>query len=448
MTLRKEAAQYFKEEPGFHRLLSLLIKRYYSLGRIGGSVRLERMTEREKNELSRFFNKNYRRQDQVSITMEQFEKALQATRFAEVDLYELLTEYNGAPLRTKAEVKASQQEQRARFFTGLFRAWKHPQAARLLEAILQKQEGTRRLHRCYDDNPTELRANLKTAMRALQQLPLAKPMRLPLFAASVTGNPHAFDKKFSSGKIFLDLLHLLADGKGGKNDSEALTELLFSFGLLRDDLLNNVSCTGLMAFHRESGQPILSWQAAFHEKRVQILPLRDLVQPLSIRPASTANLVFVVENSGVFSALLDEFADAPHDPPMVCVNGQCKLASLLLIDALAQSGATVYYSGDFDPEGLSIADRLVQRHPQHVVLWRMGREEYQRCRSDKTVDSRRLKQLERLQSPSLAEAKAALAQSKRAGYQEQLLPLLKRDILQHFYDHQRSQGEDKYANLG
>src|SRR5690625_5522313 len=62
---------------------------------------------------------------------------------------------------------------------------------------------------------------------------------------------------------------------------------------------------------------------------------------------------------------------------MICTNGQFTLAALVLLDLLVEEDCQLYYAGDFDPEGLGMAQRLLNRYPEHVELWRMDPDAYQ-----------------------------------------------------------------------
>ena len=44
----------------------------------------------------------------------------------------------------------------------------------------------------------------------------------------------------------------------------------------------------------------------------------------------------------------------------MCMNGQPRRASILLLDLAAQAGIRICYAGDFDPEGLLIAQKVIQ----------------------------------------------------------------------------------------
>ncbi len=63
--------------------------------------------------------------------------------------------------------------------------------------------------------------------------------------------------------------------------------------------------------------------------------------------------------------------------PMICTSGQLREASWQLLDLLAASGCSLYYAGDFDPEGLAIADRLWQTYGDRFHLWHMTLQDYQ-----------------------------------------------------------------------
>ena len=43
----------------------------------------------------------------------------------------------------------------------------------------------------------------------------------------------------------------------------------------------------------------------------------------------------------------------------MCMNGQPRLASILLLDLAAEARIRISYAGDFDPEGLLIAKKVI-----------------------------------------------------------------------------------------
>lgn len=138
--------------------------------------------------------------------------------------------------------------------------------------------------------------------------------------------------------------------------------------------------------------------------------------------------VYVVENQIVFSALSSTAAQ--HKLSLLCTSGQMKSAGIKLIDMLVRSGCEIFYAGDFDPEGLQIADKLLRRYDnKNVHTWRMSREDYASISKAEDISESRLKKLRTICSNELREIADELEASGKAAYQELLLPAMKNDML-------------------
>ncbi|HZK24779.1 MAG TPA: TIGR02679 family protein [Oscillospiraceae bacterium] len=426
-----EAAAFFQTEKGFARLLRGFIRTYRRLGRIGGTVKLVRMTKEEKEALSGFMGKDYSRQNSATISLTDFQIALDKTKFAGLQLKDLLQAYIGEILLTRSEEQELYRQRKEHFFLELQQAYPDELQQLILEHILNKGTGTRGLHQLYDTRPTLLKKRLNCVLSAVKMLPTTYE-RLPGFASRVTKDPHGLDLNTETGRLFVLALQIIRAHQDASYrlistpSAEEITEILGEFKIIRDDLLNFVSCTGLLGL-KEDGQLITMWQAALQDKAVINLPLRELVKIAAFIPAHQLKTVFIVENSGVFSELLDHLQDKAA-PPLICTHGQFRLAALLLIDKLVQSGAVLYYSGDFDPEGLQMAERLLKRHPHHVKLWHYTVENYEACLSQVSLSQARLNKLKNIASSSLTAVKDSILSLQKAGYQEQLVPLLVADI--------------------
>ena len=109
------------------------------------------------------------------------------------------------------------------------------------------------------------------------------------------------------------------------------------------------------------------------------------------------------------------------------------MATLVLLDLVVKTGAVLYYSGDFDPEGLLIADRLKSRFGERLRLWRYLPEDYAKTVSDRRLSADRLKQLDRLENETLREVGRELVKRGFAGYQESLIDDLWEDIYLNLY---------------
>ena len=68
-------------------------------------------------------------------------------------------------------------------------------------------------------------------------------------------------------------------------------------------------------------------------------------------------------------------------------------AGNLLIDMLCNSECEIYYSGDIDPEGIEIADKLLKRGNGRIAPWCFFLEDYKNSISNKIISEQSLKKL-------------------------------------------------------
>src|SRR5690606_27551254 len=85
--------------------------------------------------------------------------------------------------------------------------------------------------------------------------------------------------------------------------TELISDLLWQYHLLRDDIQNFVTQANLLAYDRNRLLPV--WKAAADERSVLNVPMRELIKADKVIASEGSSKVFIVENSGVFSALLD-----------------------------------------------------------------------------------------------------------------------------------------------
>lgn len=453
--LLAEAVAYFRQQ-GFTRLLDSMLRKYQSLGRWAGSVKLVNIAPEEQEALSTFFRRDLRRKNSTTILLEDFAESLAQTKFAGIQVVAILEGLTGDVVLTRTQELEARDRRRTEYFAKLRSLFPHSFCQQWLTAIEKSSEGTRSVQIAYEKDSAQLFQQMNLVLAALAELDDIRGKgksidyfeRLPVFALRITKNPHGFDLDSEAGKLLINALSILRDLNGdsivitGKNaadkngraavlsGSEALNELFYDYGLLRDDLWNFVTCSGLVAKNKE-GKELSVWVAASQHNSVLNVPLREVVKVQEIYPASReqGNIVYVVENPAVFSALLDEAErnDRAY-PPLLCTHGQFKLSALLLMDKLVASGAVIYYSGDFDPEGVLMAESLLNRYPGSVTPWHYSKETYLFSRPEKELSVMRLKKLEGVQSPELFSVKTEILKSSKAGYQEGIIPLLWRDI--------------------
>ena len=484
--LRAECLRYFRERPVFGKLLRGFREKYLSYGRFAGTVTVKNLKESEREDLEGFLLRNYHGKKSASVSAERFEKALSGSRFAGISGKDVLELYFREPVEGKKEQRQREDRQWETLLDRM-REGAGPLAARWIDEIRGMHGG--RMHgggmesgkeaadsprdpesgaerasgsflpylkkrdREVGGNLTEAERLLMLGRRILDNLPAGKAAEktgeyLAVFAAEVTGNPHAFDAGTKDGKYLEMLVEWYGrqaeseDGADGENSGKRgaagrgksgenrenrensvdrgfpafrKQRLYLKTGILRDDVSNYTLAAGVRAMDR-SGK--------FHAGMEGFLEEGEPVQiPLSViagwKSASCpGNRMYIVENPSVYAVLCGKW---DRKCGLMCMNGQPRFSSLLLLDLLAQSGTEVWYAGDIDPEGLLIAQRLKRYYPGEFHCWHMSTDDYEMCMSAEEISQRRQKMLEKVEDPELKETAEAVQRSGKSGYQENML---------------------------
>lgn len=418
MTVMQEALSYLRTHPALSAAFDVFCQKYRSLGHFGGQVMLpEAMKEADRREIAAFLREDVRLPRR--LTWRQCERAWEKTRFAAIPLDAVLEARAGGKIRTRKEEREARERAQDAVLDGLVREFPAGAARRWLNMLGDTLPEHRLTHREY----TQDRGLLRTVALALNALPQGRYERIPFFANRVTGNPHAFDEQETAGRVFLQALSWLAG-----NDARTVEEkndLLYGNHLVREDIQNFATVYGITA-------PELPYLRLAAESHSPInLPLREIVRAEKFFPMEDKGKpfrVYIVENSGVFSTLLDALQKRGITVPFLCLQGQLKLASWAVLDRLAAAGGAFYYSGDFDPEGLGMADRVLQRCPS-AHAWHYGAEEY-RPEGGAVLPESRLAKLDGIQSAQLLPAAGRLMERKQAYYQESFVQDLLHDMIQ------------------
>ncbi|MGC4755642.1 TIGR02679 family protein [Micromonospora trifolii] len=209
---------------------------------------------------------------------------------------------------------------------------------------------------------------LADALTVLDALP-ADGISVTRLAANILGSAHALDK----GPLANLVLRALSLQYGQDPIASAYTRTLWRLaGLRPDDLSSRVLLAGFKATGTTSFETVLRAHARCGEPAVITLRQVDNFiseQPAPLLPPETR--VWVCENVAVVAEATN--ALGRDCPPLICVEGWPSHAATLLLQHLLNHGADIAYHGDFDWEGLAIADQVMQMgvHP-----WRMDRDSY------------------------------------------------------------------------
>lgn len=426
----RECAAYFRSRKAYERCMKELLKKWKSYGKTVGRITLKQTTEEERRAIGGIVGRAFY-EETIHFSFSEFEKGLQKTRFAPVNMEKMLEAYAGKSLKTNRELQEEDQFRREKFLkTNQFyfreKAGADSLAFQWIEELLSsKKYGYSLLMREYGKDALQAEEIFRHTGRALIKLEemetSGEELPLAVFAAELSDNPHYFDRGTAAGLL---LVHAICfrEKRGLPENTHEWRELLEDVGIVPDNISSQVHVCGLRLKKGESWHPAYE---AFYENGepcvVTMENLKDITEAKAID-----NQVYVVENEMVFSYLTS--SEKKKACTILCTSGQLRSAAVKLLDFLVKSGASVYYSGDTDPDGLGIADRLWQKFQASVHIWRMGPEDYQKSLSGEAVGRFGLAKLEQLKHPVLRETAEYIRREKKAGYQENLLEELAKDI--------------------
>lgn len=424
----KEMAEYFKANTSYNRLLNGIKNKYVSLGEIKGNVIINNPDKLEKQVLSGLMKKDYSKNKSININLRILQERIDNSRFFGACLKEIIEEYFNEEILTKKETKQDYEEGIEHFFNEILNINKDTEIYEYLKEIIEnKNDIYYNLKKHYNKNKNELKKAIIAVCNGINNLPNEK-VRIPVFASKITGNPHSFDKSTLCGKIFIMLLcHINKTQK--LHDTEGLAELYYNNNLLIDDVSNMVLCKNVIGYRKreeyeENGQ---NQKYTVNEQHKGLMGFFEYNEPIYLNLYNLSNIsyfdeyhkyneVVVMENPAVFMEVSERCNK--KDFPIVCTYGQVKLAGIVLLDMFVEQRYTIHYSGDIDPEGIQIADKLKQRYGEKLKFIGYNKETYYSNISEVKLPESRLKKLENIKSSELQVVCNELKETKKASYEE------------------------------
>lgn len=416
----EEAISYFKKHTVYGKLFAVMRQKYAIKGELCGAFSLNGLTAEERNVLSGFVGMDLGKDETVKISYKTLEKALEKSRFHMLTWEVILVRHDEKALLSNKEKRAFRDEIRDSFKQKCLALCGKADVRNWLSGLLyEKKSGYRIIEKQMETDRETLTDTLENVIRALEHLPVDEGNRqmLPVYAARITGNPHYFDEGTMACRFLLNYgawrFGQVQDSVSGIEQRESV---LYQLGILKDDLSNFCLAYGVRGI-KADGNSHEGLEGFGREKQAVQMTLNTLgsLSQLETFDGDCAT-VYIIENPAVFSHLVVKYPKQAF----LCTAGQLKLASYVAMDLFPED-YIFYYAGDFDPEGLQIAQGLKRRYGERVRLWNYNREYYEQAVSEMTVDASRLKKLDKIDEPELEEIKNCLLRHKKATYQERML---------------------------
>lgn len=389
----KEYTKYFKDKKGYDRFITKIYEKYQSISRFSGTIKLNCLNDEEAYALSRLFGENYNSGDDVKISIKQFLKIMDKSKFKDFDITTFITEYLNVSLLTNKELKSNLIIAEDNFYQELIKD------NLMLKKIINKDNLL--IHHRYVKNKQKLKNDLINIINLLNHLPKEKTM-ISLYAATYTKDPHYLDLDSKTSNLFISCLSIL-DNIDFPNTREDKIKLLYKHNIEMDNLSNYVLTYNLLSSRK--------WINDL-SKETLILNIQNILNTNSFD--SKLKKVFIFENPSILTKIL--YSDI--DISVIISGGFPNNAVYLLIDKLIENGNKIYYNGDFDPEGLIIANKLKNKYQNNLELFCYDEIDYKNCKSNKIISNKRLNKMDKIDDSKLIIIKDQLLKNKLAAFQE------------------------------
>lgn len=426
-----QCVKYFKSRPQYQRIMECILKNYKSFGGPAGNVIIKDASYDECMAATEIVSpKRPYSPPLLKFKISDFEKGIAETRFGNLNLQQIIEVYFNTRIVSSRDRKNSAEEQKRNFWEKMISNAENSCCQDWFKEMYHSQNSGYRSvmteYRTSQKNAEKLMGYLKEAIDICSGI--SYPVQLAVLSARVTGNPHYFDKSNPAGRLLLQGISYISGIKlTGLSETEK--EIYSAFNIEPDTVSGAAAAIGVRLF--DSGHHEHPGYKYFADNGEVCLISVSGLSKIEYADCD-GKTVYIVENPMVFSALSDTAAECGSC--LVCTFGQIKYSGLRLIDMLAESGCRILYSGDFDPEGMQIADRLVSRN-KNIRPWRMSPEDYSGIEKSETISEKRLKILESISDSELQMTAVLILSSKKSAYQELLTETLRKDIISEKNNH-------------
>lgn len=419
-------AKYLKSK-NVKRLMLEIRKKYISYGKLAGKITIKDTSKEERKDIGGIIGKHYSTND-ITITAKEIDNAIKTSVYNKANIKDIIDAYFNLETITSKQSSENKNNADLAFYNSLIEILNKNNVSKKITEWLDysyanKKQGYRILQNIRKENPKEVLTIFDNVTKGIKQIIEKNSINLPIaqFASNISGNPHFLDKNSQSASLFVSILAYIYKEEY-PSSSKKWYELLEKAGLIKNEIAGNVAIYNVNLI--KDGKPHKGALGCYEYHEIFMVSYNNLN---SIDKATTANnRAYIVENEMVFTLLQKQIKDC--DTALICTSGQLSITATKLIELLVKGNTKIYYSGDIDPEGLGICDRLWQKHPNNIIPWHMETNDYLDSISNVDVSLKRLSSLNKIENTILRKTAQVLSDRKKAGYQENIIDYYLKDL--------------------
>lgn len=417
---RKSAINYYKNSSAYRKMCKDLMMKYKRYGRLTGRISLKDYTDKQKVKIADFVGESVAdlgSKNDVSVA--KIKSAHLDTKYGDYDLAYLASEVTGIGLSVDSDGSKPSKEAIKETIRDEIRQLLSAVRPDVLDEIMDKIY--------YENKYKEISLGdiyfLGNAIEKINQragqfdgVNFDNYIYLAVFAAEITSNPYEFDEGTVLGDWLFRILALTyGDKPAGMSYMEYRDRVFEHYGILLDDIFHFLSVNHMLA--RSNGEVNSVWSASCRNQVSWKAPLKHILKMDLIYP-ELGDALILVENASVFYILSAMF----NSLPIVCFHGKLRKSIWTFMDKLSKD-AKVYYAGDFDPEGLKMADDIKQAYGDMIDLSLMRMKYYEGSKPRTKIKPANLDILDKIRDEKLKEVAKAIKDTKLVGHQYNLIEM-------------------------
>ncbi len=380
-------------------LFATLKEKYIKTSKLTGTIKIT-PSYNEANKIGRFLGMNLKAEKENIIKIKNIELAIKKSKFEGLMLLDILT-YLYGEISTKKEVRDRQEAKKELLLEELTESYQSTEIASWLRTSLEEKEFYQRIIYLLNHD----KESLYNILNALIKMPTKKNefVNISIFSSLITRDPHYFDLDSTHNH---DLVWMLCKyfKKPFSNTREFKIKILNDAGIYIDNISNFVITYNL------HGSKYLDDLAKRNE--VAILSLNNLYNLSKIYALNRK--IIILENPSLLNVLINK----NYNSAFIITSGNPNSACYQLLNKLKEH--KLYYNGDFDPEGLLIAEKLCKEY-SNLTLFGYDLPLYLKAQANKKITSSRLKKMSKITTNELMTVKKAIIKTGQVGYQEKII---------------------------
>lgn len=415
----REALDFIENNRIYKNIFKSIYNKYKKYGKITGSFSIYPKNDEDVKVLMNFDISVIT--DRKATIRSKVVQELFENKFKNIDFLELLEEVVGKELITNKEVKENETNKLKNFYGEVIKESDEGYGKRwFIYVVSEKSKGYSIIKKRYNDkseSTNKLKLQLIYINNCLSNLPYIKGEKenISVFSAQLTKNPHFLDYDKFTGKLFIYGLQFITRLEIDISRVVNINELYYKVGILKDEISNhstiyNLDCYDYNNMFIEHINEFFKWGETLELSIRNILKIEYFIAKRSI--------IYIFENPAVFNEV--QKRTIKDDVSLMCTSGQINLSSYLILDKIKDI-QKIYYAGDFDPEGLIIADKIADRYGDKVEFLFYDVDTFNEIISSKKIDEKRISMLNNIKSPKLKKITDAIREKKLAAYQELLI---------------------------